>query len=811
MTDQSRRRKSSRTVVLPNDRPTRPVEFANLNGHTLMVVPRLEESGTGSVSLALIDLDGARDEGEVFILFRDVDDPPVFEPDGFSPAGGASNVPRSVVLSWNAIDPDSPNLLYSVRLGRVSNILNTAARDLASPSFTYRAEFNEEWFYQVVVTDGTTVVESPIIGFKIEGDTRKPVVSQLDVVEVTESSARVVWVTDKLGSSQVTFSQNADLSASADASGSEGTDHAVALIGLDSDAIYYFQVITTDAVGNVGESGIETFATLRARDILAPGFFAGPFLEGIDDQSASVRFETDEVTIARVTLTAPDGTQTVNELSNPGLNHLTTFGVLTPVTAYGIDVEIIDVAGNPASSGQLSFTTTLAPDIVAPTFDRRPDVNATHIAATIDFDVNEPSTAIVNYGLAGGGAIALTDASGNRLSKQANFTDQASAGGVDVRFSIPLAGLDPNTNYGWEAVVTDLAGNVLSAAGSFKTLRAPDLLPPIVLEGPDAQGIGQDQATVVWQTDEPAFSRVVFDTLGISVRSFRTQLTSAVNASHSHLLNGLTAGKTYNYEVVSVDAAGNEIVSGGHTFGTLLAPDITSPVLVSQPVVSGLGSDRLTVEWNTNEASSSEIVATPTSQPIATKQVAAPVAVAVRRVEPSPVTNHSLSVTGLVGDVDYVIAIRSVDAAGNKLNIEAALSVRTPKVPDVTFPKIVKLPEVQKVTDSQARIFWGTDELADGFVEVDTLVAFSTSFTFGSTTPNLDRTVTATNLKGGRTYFYRVFSTDVLGNGAEQYPKDNPLTFRTLKAPDILPPVILEGPVAVAPNESGVFDQVANE
>ncbi|MGA1198061.1 MAG: Ig-like domain-containing protein, partial [Candidatus Latescibacterota bacterium] len=166
---------------------TAPIVFAEINGHILRATPGLEASGTGSVQLALIDKDGARVEGEISIFFQDVNDPPLFNETGFAPADGAVGVPRSVVLAWDVKDPDGPQLLYTVRLGRQANILNTAARNITSPNFAFAANYGETWFWQVVVTDGTTEITSGVMGLTVQADTRPPTISRIDVVDVTET------------------------------------------------------------------------------------------------------------------------------------------------------------------------------------------------------------------------------------------------------------------------------------------------------------------------------------------------------------------------------------------------------------------------------------------------------------------------------------------------------------------------------------------------------------------------------------------------------------------------------------------------
>jgi peroxiredoxin len=84
-------------------------------------------------------------------------------------------------------------------------------------------------------------------------------------------------------------------------------------------------------------------------------------------------------------------------------------------------------------------------------------------------------------------------------------------------------------------------------------------------------------ATITWKTDKPATSQVNYgktETYGST-----TPLDTNLSTSHSVTLTGLDSNTTYNFKVISTDAAGNEITSAAsQTFTTLTPIPIGSKV-----------------------------------------------------------------------------------------------------------------------------------------------------------------------------------------------------------------------------------------
>jgi hypothetical protein len=80
-------------------------------------------------------------------------------------------------------------------------------------------------------------------------DAKAPTITNVHVTDITNSSATIHWTTDKPADSNVTFGPSPAFDLS-NRSFALVTDHVIALSGLISSALYYFDVYSTDQVRN---------------------------------------------------------------------------------------------------------------------------------------------------------------------------------------------------------------------------------------------------------------------------------------------------------------------------------------------------------------------------------------------------------------------------------------------------------------------------------------------------------------------------------------------------------------------------------
>jgi beta-lactamase superfamily II metal-dependent hydrolase len=94
-------------------------------------------------------------------------------------------------------------------------------------------------------------------------DTTAPVISDVTVADITETTARITWTTDEPATSRVEYGKTIDYWLRTCSDGTLVIDHSVSLSGLEPDTIYHFRVKSEDEAGNEAASGDNSFTTAQ--------------------------------------------------------------------------------------------------------------------------------------------------------------------------------------------------------------------------------------------------------------------------------------------------------------------------------------------------------------------------------------------------------------------------------------------------------------------------------------------------------------------------------------------------------------------
>jgi hypothetical protein len=105
-------------------------------------------------------------------------------------------------------------------------------------------------------------------------------------------------------------------------------------------------------------------------------------------------------------------------------------------------------------------------------------------------------------------------------------------------------------------------------------------------------GVTSSEATISWQTDRTADSRVVYG-LTASYGS-STTLDPTLVSVHSQTLSSLPSLTVYHFQVISRDAYGHTGVSADLTFTTLPGPPLISGISISDVTIKGATISRTT-------------------------------------------------------------------------------------------------------------------------------------------------------------------------------------------------------------------------
>ena len=96
-----------------------------------------------------------------------------------------------------------------------------------------------------------------------QADTTPPTISNVQVIDITETSATITWTTDEPADSTVEYGTTTSY-GSTEYDPTLVTSHSITLTGLSPGTTYHFRVKSTDAAGNTAVSGDYTFTTLES-------------------------------------------------------------------------------------------------------------------------------------------------------------------------------------------------------------------------------------------------------------------------------------------------------------------------------------------------------------------------------------------------------------------------------------------------------------------------------------------------------------------------------------------------------------------
>jgi len=333
----------------------------------------------------------------------------------------------------------------------------------------------------------------------------------------------------------------------------------------------------------------------------------------------------------------------------------------------------------------------------------------------------------------------------------------------------------------------------------------PDTTAPVI--SAVVVNAGADRATVTWTTDENATSQVTYGLVGGNQTT--TPLGSQLVTSHSVTLNNLTTSTTYQYQVISQDASGNQTNSAIASFTTMAPAPGVSPTWIDLVGVSIAGNNTLTktasTAWNNSGAASAESIpgdgaveftamATNTFRMVGLSNGNASATYAsinyaiylagttlyvyengasrgtfgsyasgdIMRVERIGSTVNYLR----NGSIFYISTIASsgslvVDTSSYTIGAQIVNATLYGAVPDTTAPAITY--QVVSAGDDSATIKWSTNENATSKVTYG-LVGGSQTTTPLDSQMVTSHSVTFTGLTPQTAYQYQVLSQDASGN-----------------------------------------------
>lgn len=407
-----------------------------------------------------------------------------------------------------------------------------------------------------------------------------PIIFNLQVIDITQTSARIIWETNDIATTEVNYGLTSSYGSYAPGP-AYVTSHSVLLTGLYFDTLYHFNVSSTNLCGLPATSVDQTFRTLGTPDVIPPEI-SDTRCDNITPNSFDVLWGTNEVSGSRVehgeTISYERGA-----VEQPGfvLYHDVPLSGLLPDTLYHFRTISADPYGNATTSGDFSCRTLEEPLCVVeceragyydvyiinlmpgleerhsdnPTWSRRTDIGPDHVRFDFedrgeDWDYNDFS---VEMETSACDAVTIKG-----LAYNADWEHE-------VRLRMTYDGVVRDDILLWQHSSEAVGQTKIINVRSFTSLCEPDVTPPVIMDL-RVDHITQNSAEIYWRTDEPATTVVEW---GLT-DSYELGTSSIMDLTigHTIFLPGLTPDTIYHFRVISSDDSGNTTYSDDYIFRT---------------------------------------------------------------------------------------------------------------------------------------------------------------------------------------------------------------------------------------------------
>lgn len=317
-------------------------------------------------------------------------------------------------------------------------------------------------------------------------DTTAPNISNVASSNITSSGATISWTTDEASDSQVEYGTTTAYGSSTSLNTTLVTNHSVALSGLLPQTLYHYQVKSRDASGNLAVSSDFTFTTAAPPDTTPPTI-SNVVSGNITATSVTITWTTDEASDSQVEYgtTTSYGSNSLLDTSNV-TSHSVTLSNLSGSTLYHYRIKSRDSAGNLATSGDFTFTTT---DITSPTVPS--NLTATMVNGTLpdlSWTVSTDNIGVSGYWIErcqGAGCGDFTRIN-NSLVTAANYSDTS---------------LTPGASYRYRVQAADAAGNLSAYSNIAEVFTLKVIINPALGAEGHVTGPGIDCGTGLNQSD----------------------------------------------------------------------------------------------------------------------------------------------------------------------------------------------------------------------------------------------------------------------------------------------------------------------
>ncbi len=197
-------------------------------------------------------------------------------------------------------------------------------------------------------------------------DISPPIIYDVDVQNITETTVNVTWKTNEPATSMVVYSTNPNLSSNLNSTNKTMVEnHSVLLTDLSIGTKYYFEVKSEDSYNIVTDDNESDYYSFETLDLTSPVITSVSIIH-LNATSATITWTTDEPSDSRVNYSVnPDLSSNQTVFNNAQTtSHSVELNGLSEDTRYFFEVFSTDDAGNRAKDDNNSeyyrFNTTLS-------------------------------------------------------------------------------------------------------------------------------------------------------------------------------------------------------------------------------------------------------------------------------------------------------------------------------------------------------------------------------------------------------------------------------------------------------------------
>lgn len=272
---------------------------------------------------------------------------------------------NTATISWITNRPATGRVDYGLSPDNYTFSIATNQKVVNQAITIFGLNEKTDYYFRITAEDNFAEVQSFEQNFETGDitDNKAPLISNVQVVYLTGSTATIQWETDEDATSEVEYGQTTAYGRTV-RDGKRVKQHDITINNLIVGGFYHFRVKSTDADNNVSrwfDMTFRTNITNKTDNEALTIFDVQPASNNdlkITETTAVISWKTNKLTEGWLRYgTSPNSGKTIATNKPRDFQHSITLTGLTPGTTYYFDIKARDVLGKDFQSNGFSFTT----------------------------------------------------------------------------------------------------------------------------------------------------------------------------------------------------------------------------------------------------------------------------------------------------------------------------------------------------------------------------------------------------------------------------------------------------------------------